>query len=371
MRRTLAAAALWLAACAGAGPRVTPSGAAASRAPAEKALPRVEMSPFYFEGGAAGLDVYTDTDLFRRAGDAYDAADWKGAFNLYRKIIDKFPGSDYRILAFFNGALCLEQVAEYDRALDYFRATSELVPPGAALERDIDAHLGGVYERLGRYAEAAAAYERVQGRDEIGDEERWQFRARMLTARVFADDRDDNLAALDDFIAQYVKFMESRPFADTEWLAKARFSLGDVYYRRFRAIALVLPEEKLRTDLEAKAEALLRSQNQFMRTLQIKNVEWATAAVYRIGLGYEEFYHALNNAPVPPGLDAEEQKVYVDELREATEPVRKKAIMAYERIISFSNRLAVRTDWVEKAKQRVVELRTLGRMLDAGDAAVR
>lgn len=329
------------------------------------------MSPFYFEGGSAGLDIYTDSDLFRRAGDAYDAGDFKVAFNLYRKIIDRFPDSDYSILATFNAGLCLEQLAENERAVDYFRAAQQLTPPGAALVRDISLHLGAVYERMARWGDAAAVFERAAARDDLSEGDRWQFESRALTAKAYADEGDASLDALDAFIARYAKFLETRPELDNEWLARARFSLGDVYFKRFRAVQLELPQDKLREDLERKAEMLLRAQNQFMRTLQIKNVEWATAAVYRIGLGYEEFYHALNNAPIPPDLDEEERKVYIDELRDATDPVRRKAIIAYDRIISFANRLAVRTDWVEKAKQRVVELRTAGRFSEPDGAAVR
>lgn len=371
MRLRLALAAAWLAACAGAPVRDLTEPIGGTAASDVGALERVQMSPFYFEGGAAGLDIYTDSDLFRRAGDAYDAGEWKAAFNLYRKIIDKFPDSDYRILATFNAGLCLEQLAENERAVDYFLAAQALTPPGAALGRDIGLHLGAVYERLGRWREAAVVFERAYARDDLSEADRWQFESRALTAKAYADEDDASLDALEAFASRYAKVLESRPDLENEWLARARFSLGDVYFRRFRAVRLELPAEKLRDDLERKAEMLLRAQSQFMRTLQIKNVEWATAAVYRIGLGYEEFYHALNTAPVPPELSAEEREVYAAELREATDPVRRKAIIAYDRIISFANRLAVRTDWVEKAKQRVVELRTAGRFSEPEGTALR
>lgn len=368
MRLAYPVAAALLAACAGAPVRHSPGASAAQSRPS--ALAAVQMSPFYFEGGAAGLDVYTDSDLFRRAGDAYDAADWKAAFNIYRKIIDKFPGSDYRILSYFNAGLCLEQLGENEKAVQYYLATAELTPPNAALGRDIGFHLGTVYERLSRWDEAAGAFADLLEREDLSEDERWQADGRRLMALGFHEASDDNIDNLERFANKYAKYLEKQPGADNEWLARARFSLGEIHFQQFRQVALTLPQDKLQQDLERKAELLLRAQSHYMKALQIKNVEWATAAVYRIGLGYEEFYYALNNAPVPPELDEEERGVYLEELRAATDPVRTKAIIAYDRIIRFANRLAVHTDWVEKARQRVVELRTVGRFVEP-DAAVR
>ncbi len=331
---------------------------------------RVEMSPFYFEGNLGALDVYTDSDLFKRALDAYDMGAYQEAFNLYRKLIDKFPGSDYRILAFYNAGLALENAGEGTRALDYYFASRELVPASAPLRRDVEARLGAALERENRHGEAAEAYAWVL-RSDLPEDERWSFEARMLTARAFDDDSPANLMGLSSFSERYTEYLRLNPQLDNQWLARARFSLGEIYFRRFRAVQLELPQEKLHKLLDEKAEELLRAQNQYMRTLQIRNAEWATAAVYRVGLVYEEFYYALNNAPVPEELDEAERRIYKEELRLATEPVRNKAIIAYDRIISFANELSIRTDWVERARDRVAQLRTMGRFGEVDDAAVR
>jgi tetratricopeptide (TPR) repeat protein len=369
MRLQYLLTAIVLVACAGA--PVRPASNSPHLADEKKsALETVQMSPFYFEGGAAGLDIYTDSDLFRRAGDAYDASDWKAAFNIYRKIIDKFPASDYSILSYYNAGLCLEKLGEYEKAAQYYLATSELISPEAALALDVAVHLGGVYEQTSRWSLAAETFAELLARRDLPEEDRWRFEARRFIALAFLEGDDDALDELDSFAKRYTKYLEKRKEFDNTWLARARFTLGEVYYQQFTAVTLTLPQEKLRDDLERKAELLLRAQSHYMKTLQIKNLEWATAAVYRIGSAYEEFYHALNNAPVPPELDEEEKEVYLEELRLATEPVRTKAIMAYDRIIRFSNQLAIRTDWVDLARQRVVELRTIGRFVQP-DAAVR
>jgi tetratricopeptide (TPR) repeat protein len=353
--------------CAGTQPR--PAAVSPPDGEARTAVERVEMSPFYFEGTPQGLDIYTDTDLFHRAADAYDMGEWRRAFNLYRKIIDKFPDSPYRILSFYNAGLSLVRLRDESRALDYFRATEELISPRAALMQDVWFQMGAIYENSAKWEDAALMFAQLAEHEDIPEKDAWQYRARAAVAEAYAE-KPGAVEALEEFVRMYRAFLRPMPLADRQWLARAQFSLGEVHFRSFQAIRLRLPQERLEADLNRKAELLLRAQHHYMGTLQIQDVHWATAAVYRIGLAYEEFYFALNRAPVPPELNDEEVVVYREELLKATEPVREKAIAAYDRIISFANRLSIHTDWVDQARDRVVELRTAGRFLLSEDNEV-
>ncbi len=368
--------ALAIAGCAGNRP-VPDLAVAPSQPQAPGAVERVQMAPYYFDYGPEGLDIYTDTDLFRRAAAAYDVREWKKAFNLYRRIIDKFPDSPYRVLAFYNGGLCLEQLREDERALEYYRATRELIGADAALNQDVLLHMGILHERGGRWGEAAGVFDELALRPELEADQVLAWRARAGIAALNAHGADETPAAdsaiesLETVIGDFRRYLKGQPYADNEWLARAEFALGEAHHRRFAAVTLALPQDRMETDLNRKAEALLRAQRHYMRTLQIHNEVWATAAVYRIGHNYEEFYRALHAAPLPPDLTEEERVVYREELREMTEPVRKKAIIAYDRIIRFANRLALQTEWVDRARERLVELRSLGEFKAAGTEEAR
>jgi tetratricopeptide (TPR) repeat protein len=332
--------------------------------PPSDVVTRVLMAPFYFEGTPKGLDIYTDTDLFKRGAEAYDLSEWKRSYNHYRNVIDKFPDSPYRILSFYNAGLSLEKLGLDERALDHYLATAQLLDPEVALMGDVWRRVGALHERAGQWAEAEAAFHKLLARQDLDIEERWQAESRIAIAAVYRADTPAAIRAVEALAGRYERFLAERPFVDNQWLARAWFALGEVHGRRMNRIQLALPKSEMERLLNEKAEELLRAQHYYMRTLQIRNAEWATAAVYQIGANYEAFYRALNTAPLPPELNEEERRIYTEELRMATDPVRRKAIIAYDRIITFANELALRSDWVEKSRERIVELRTAGRFLD-------
>ena len=96
-----------------------------------------------------------------------------------------------------------------------------------------------------------------------------------------------------------------------------------------------------------------------MRTVRALDPAWATAAVYRIGFAYESFYADLVSAPAPKELDSEESTIYFEEVRSALGPVKRKAEMAYQRIIRFSKQYGVETDWIRRAEDRLSRLQRL------------
>jgi hypothetical protein len=73
------------------------------------------------------------------------------------------------------------------------------------------------------------------------------------------------------------------------------------------------------------------------------------AALYYIGLIYQEFSQALFNAPIPKGLNPEEVQLYQQELQSRATPIEEKAVEAYEKAVKKAFELDVYTDWVEKA----------------------
>ena len=68
----------------------------------------------------------------------------------------------------------------------------------------------------------------------------------------------------------------------------------------------------------------------YLDVVTYKSPEWATAALLRIGQGYEAYAKAMRNAPVPKDLNEEEKQIYRDELEKVVVVIEDKALDAYK-----------------------------------------
>ena len=82
--------------------------------------------------------------------------------------------------------------------------------------------------------------------------------------------------------------------------------------------------------LDEKAKLLEQARQIYLDVVTYQSPEWATAALLRIGQGYEAFAKSMREAPVPKDLNAEEKQVYRDELEKLTVVIEDKAIDAYK-----------------------------------------
>ncbi len=82
--------------------------------------------------------------------------------------------------------------------------------------------------------------------------------------------------------------------------------------------------------LEEKAKRLEEAKAVYLDVVGYRSPEWATAALLRIGQGYEAYAKAMRNAPVPRDLKEDEKQMYRDELEKVIVVIEDKAIDAYK-----------------------------------------
>jgi len=186
----------------------------------------------------------------------------------------------------------------------------------------------------------------------------FELDTRALIARTVLNPVDSNVDRLDDRTSDYRLRFEDQEMR-RETLARAYWTIGEVFLGRSQAVPIEPDSPQLERTLELKASLLLRAQDAYMRTVKSLDPQWATAAVFRIGYAYESFYGDLVSAPAPKNLRGVERQTYIEEVRDALKPVKHKAVMAYERIIRFSQQYSLETEWVERAERRLVRLRSL------------
>jgi hypothetical protein len=122
---------------------------------------------------------------------------------------------------------------------------------------------------------------------------------------------------------------------------KARFHLGEVYRRRFRAVELdpaASPPQELAARLDEKASLLLAARERYLRAVGVGEPTWAVAAGARVGELYEQLRREMLEAPLPPGLDADAAAAYHAELRERARVLVAGALEAYEDTLGLARR---------------------------------
>ncbi|RMF17177.1 MAG: hypothetical protein D6761_04810 [Candidatus Dadabacteria bacterium] len=341
-------------ACAGA-PRIPDTPEAP---PEHGAFERVlRMDPITLNSPPDGIRNWGPAEFFEAGNDAYDDADWRTAVAWYDRIIHEYPEHELVPSALFNGGLALEQLNDLGRAEAYFAA---IVDRASESELVASALWNLVELREKRAAWSDVLQTIAQFHDlDLSDDERFELEARAWIARAILKPTDANIDRLEAIAATFQERLRRGAQLGRDTLARLYWTVGEIWLGRAQAVIPDPDSRHLEDDLETKAAALLRAQDAYLRTVRALDPVWATAAVFRIGFAYESFYADLINSPAPSALSEDERTVYLEEVYKTLAPVKKKAEMAYERIIRFSRQYSIMSDWVHQAEERLSRLQAL------------
>src|SRR5262249_44632457 len=129
--------------------------------------------------------------------------------------------------------------------------------------------------------------------------------------------------------------------------AEARFIQGDLVLAEFAKIQINGERASLAKRLQQKSDLLRKAAGIYGEVVEFQVAEWVTAALYKIGNSYELFAEALRNAPMPDGLNEEQQQAYRDQLSSFIVPIEERALEAYEGGYRKAIELRVFNHWTE------------------------
>jgi TolA-binding protein len=301
------------------------------------------------------------------------------ADSVYEKLIDKYPNSEEGALGAWNGAQMYESIAQFRDAARFYEAYGERFPKGpkagdAAYNaillrlaaRDYDAAvndgkhfvnkfpkdpalddvyflIGKAHEGKKQYGEAASTYREYVRRSKNVDR-RVEAHTRLGQVLLAANEKraaDDALSeAVSEAKKNRARLKEGRSYA-----AEARFLQGDEALREFDEIKIQGDLRGLAARLKQKAKLLGKAAGIYAEVVEFEVAEWVTAALYKIGHSYELFAKALNDAPLPEGMNEEEQQVYRDQLSMFVVPIEERALEAYEGGYKKARELGIYNKW--------------------------
>jgi tetratricopeptide (TPR) repeat protein len=299
-------------------------------------------------------DSYT---LFEQAGRAFDAKDYARAEVLYARVPAEFAESDLVAPARFNRGLCLESLGRYAEAEGAYEAVLGAQAGAIAIE-DVLFRVAACQEAQGNWDAAARTYGVRLAALTLPPIREAEARVRLGAAQFQLGRLDEAAAALRAGLAAFRALRLHPVRLPEEVIGQGYFTLGEIQYARFAAVSLDVPEERQGEALETKSELFLAARAQYVQAIRSYDATWMTAALCRIGQGYEAIFLAARDAPLPPGLTPAEAAEYKKKLDAAMDPARRNAVAAHRRNVEFATSRGIDNEWTRTSRDRLAALST-------------
>lgn len=321
---------------------------------------RVDLDPMLIRAGYGQDAVLDSSEVFNKAFEAFSARNYEEAVANYEVIIKYFEDSRFFLPSLYNAGLSYERLQRWQEAATKYETIIEKFPekPDA---KDAFYRLAQAYEAMQDYDKVVELMTLILLRPELTTFDRVEAHVRRASALVeigsleeAADGYRSVLSINDDAPA------DQRLAPDSHYLVQTYFGLGNVFHKQVLAVRLVLPTERMGTDLQTKADLFMRAQSHYIKALSFHHPQWSMAAGYMIGKLYEDFYTDIFESEIPNDLTPEHLALYFDELRKTLRPLMERAVQVYEKNLSLSRRMPtsqVDNPWVASTNQQLDRLK--------------
>jgi tetratricopeptide (TPR) repeat protein len=249
----------------------------------------------------------------------------------------------------------MEEVGQFDKALEAYRRLKDSFPDAVGAVK-LDFRFAYCYENLEQWRPAFAHLNAALQFPKISPAEKIQAEGRIAIATYHLGDLENAKRLLRAAIETYQDLRSRKITVDNYYFAKTCFTLGDVYFGQFQAVKLEGDQSQLEQSLESKATLFILARAQYLKAIKTYDQTWMFASLFRIGQGYELFYFAMLEAPVPPDVEGEQKARYTELLKERLEPVIQKALEAYRQNLKLGANLKVENPWIEQTRQHYEKL---------------
>ena len=305
------------------------------------------------------VELADPKELFAKATAYLRKQDYKNAAPRYRALLKYHPNDPLAGPALYNLGMCLAGMHEYreaEKVYAQYLLRKGLTPKDRCdgMEKQGDAMSGA--------GEHRAALKRMKSVAKTC------VKTLIDRVRVAAKLAHEYNALGDPAMAMHTaapamkawRLHRDEPgMRENYYAAMAYYEFAEAYAFMFRAIKLFLPLDRMEKDLMDKAQYFLSAQSALFNTIRVHNSYFGIKAGMEIGKLYEDFYHDLMRAEVPPQLNAEERKVYFEELKKQVRPLVQKAMIVYRENLRIGKYYRIPGKWLQEAKQRLKRLEHL------------
>jgi hypothetical protein len=296
---------------------------------------RISMEPVIIRVDAAGEStVETPDPLLDELAELQETGKCDEAIPRLEKFLEDFP----------------ESLEEWERARGYHRWAAENAHFDLAYDAAL--HAAWCLEHLDQPVLAASEYGALADLTRAPYDARAIARLRQAIQLFRAGRTKKAHAALDQGIKLF-SAVPDPPAALRTAAAEARFEAAEEKRREFSAIVLEYPQKRLDKRVNQKRTALLDAHTAYTNVVQIKDADWAAAAVCRVGEMFEELHAALIAVPPPPSLDGDQRAEYTAKVAVAAKVYLQQAFDSYVQVSALGERVGLESAWVSRARERM------------------
>lgn len=311
--------------------------------------------------GGYDFDVVDAEGLFTRATEQLDAKQCDPAVELYDRLVREFPQSRYASAALYNAGLCLQALGRFEPAAERFGKVRTLYP-GSEDTRDASFQLAEVLVQLARWDEVVAVSDALLADDALSADERLEAMARRSQGLLGRHELGEAERHARSSLSYFRTRPEAEKIVDEFFAAANNYVLAESFRMRAEDLAFPVDQAGQQQVLVKRAELLLQAQREYFNTISFTNLDnlhWAAASGYKIGAMYDELWHAVMAAPVPPQLPPEGHDIYHQELAKLIKPLIRHAIRYWELTLMLIERTGMQGEWAERTKADLARVREL------------
>jgi tetratricopeptide (TPR) repeat protein len=326
--------------------------------------------------------------IYKQGEQANQKADYKTAAMHFLRVAKAAPTSTIKPAADYDGAVALIQLKDWDRAaevLTSFRAGY----PGHKLQTEVTKKMAFVYREAGKFALAAAEYERIETETK---DPALRSAALQIAGDLYVQAKEPDKAlvvyrrylsyfpkpldmALENRFkiagilktrgdsAAYQAELKTIVSADagggaertdrTRYLgASSLLILTEPVFETFAQIKLVKPFDQ---NLAKKKTALKQVKDGFENILRYEIGETTAAATYYLAEMYYNFNRSLVESERPADLEGDEKEQYELALEDQAFPFEEKAIDVHQKNTELIT-LGIYNAWVAKSFDKLAKL---------------
>lgn len=331
----------------------------------------VHLDPIEFKvdhsGGGQHVYVRDFGALSDEAMGLFHAGQWAEAVRLFDLMVKEYPQEPGIAAVQHNAGLALLRLGRAPEAALRFADTMQRAK-GTRDARDALFLYAEALDASGKPEAAAAvlrgALDDAAVRADIGGElgvlDQLEAAARMGLALRRAQDPTRADEAFKRVEKIYNNNREVQVVAESEWVARALYERGEIYRELFASIRFKLPVERMKRDLEDKANLFLKAENAYFHCVRLHHRTWSLAAGFEIGHLYSQLIDDIDHAETPPELDAVTVEVYRDELWNHTERLAKRAVAIHRQNVALAGRLGEKgSDWAARSEAQIGRIETM------------